>query len=362
MLVLRKRQLTVTLVVCYMKKKQLVLVVICVCVCFAGCSKNPQSVRINEYGIAQEERKEIVAEKDGDDVLISVPDQFVYEYNVGNESKHIDIPVSVPKQKPMKSVLKKKQMLIEEICSQLEPEGNWQKNDELAQYIGSEEAYETFVIMKDGTSIVRQLAWFEDKNYIYSNTDGDETMFPVDAELICENNWSDEQKKYAEEKCLYAETVFKNMGMDFRVTDIQLYEYQGIRYATCFLALVVNDLTVCDLDGITSQMDNIIINAEITLSDERISEFRIIGNYEIVSQEVINLLSWEQIERIFEEELENADWGMYDLKKVKMEYIAKSDMTLIPVWSFYGEVATDINKPLLCLNACTGKVEFQWGM
>ena len=98
------------------------------------------------------------------------------------------------------------------------------------------------------------------------------------------------------------------------------------------------------------------------MSDERISEFRVIGNYEIESEEAVNLLNWDQVEQIFEEELQNSDWGEYDLTGVKIEYIGNTDMTFTPVWSFYGEVSTDDSKPLLCINACTGKVEFQWGM
>ena len=87
-----------------------------------------------------------------------------------------------------------------------------------------------------------------------------------------------------------------------------------------------------------------------------------IGNYEIESEEAVNLLNWDQVEQIFEEELQNSDWGEYDLTGVKLEYIGNTDMTFTPVWSFYGEVSTDDSKPLLCINACTGKVEFQWGM
>ena len=345
-----------------MKKKLVLLFLVCICVCFTGCSKNPQSVKINEYGVVYEERDEVIPKGNERDVLASVPEQLVYEYKVGNESKNITISVNIPEKNPIKGLLREKKLPVQEICLQLEPEGNWQKSEELAQYTGAEEAYEAFVTMKNGVNVVRQLAWFEDKNYIYSNTNGDEAIFPDEAELISETDWSTSQQEYVKEKRLYAETVFKNMGMEFRVTSVQLYEYRDIKYVTFYLAFAVNDLTVCDLYGINSQMDNIIADAEITLSDERISEFRVIGNYELISEKTVNLLNWEQIETIFKEELENADWGMYDLKKVQMEYIAKSDMTLIPVWSFYGEVATDINKPLLCINACTGKVEFQWGM
>lgn len=47
---------------------------------------------------------------------------------------------------------------------------------------------------------------------------------------------------------------------------------------------------------------------------------------------------------------------------MKLEYLVKNDLTFVPVWSFYGEIAENIEKPLLCLNASSGKVEFQWGI
>lgn len=360
--ILMEKQLTVKMVDNCMKKRIILVLVLCICGCLIGCNKSPKSIEVNKQGIAYEDREEITPEKEGKDILSSIPKRFVYEYDSDNEKKNIDIPVNIPKQEPIRGILQQIQLPVQEVCAQLEPEGSWVQNNELAEYTGAEDAYEISVKTDSGTDVIRQLAFYKDKNYIYSNTNGDDALFPVDAQLISEKNWTEKQREYVEKKRLDAEAILKNMGMNFQVTNIQLYEYQEIDYVTFFMSLVINDLTVCDLEGVTSQMQNVVADAEITLSDERISEFRITGNYELDSEENVKLADWEQIESIFKEEIENADWSVYDLTEVKLEYIVKSDMTLLPVWSFYGEVATDIEKPLLCLNACTGKVEFQWGM
>lgn len=345
-----------------MNKRVCLFGILCVSACLwiSGCDKTPQNVEINENGVAHEERVGISAENDSDDALSSIPERFVYKYTTEDTCKNIDIPIQIPDQKPVKGKLRQKQIPVQEICARLEPDGTWEKNEELAENARAQEGYETSVTLKNGCNVTRYLAVYD--NGVYSGTNGDESIFPISADMVSEKDWSDGQRDYVQDQQAKAESIFQDMGLNFKITGACLWEDQDIRYVTFDLSSILDNITVCDLEGITAQEQYIISNATLTLSDERISEFRVIGNYEIESEKAVNLLNWDQVEQIFEEELQNSDWGEYDLTGVKLEYIGNTDMTFTPVWSFYGEVSTDDSKPLLCINACTGKVEFQWGM
>ena len=135
-----------------MNKRVCLFGILCVSACLwiSGCDKTPQNVEINENGVAHEERVGISAENDSDDALSSIPERFVYKYTTEDTCKNIDIPIQIPDQKPVKGKLRQKQIPVQEICARLEPDGTWEKNEELAENARAQEGYETSVTLKNG--------------------------------------------------------------------------------------------------------------------------------------------------------------------------------------------------------------------
>lgn len=328
----------------------------------SGCRSNPTAMATNENGVMQEEQ-EIITDAGSDNALEEVPERLVCSYESLNGIKNLDIPIERTDQKLLYGKVQRKKKSPEIICNVLEPESLWSQDKELAQETKADDVYQTEITTALGQNISRQLFVFDEGTYFYSNTIGDETMFSVDSDLISEEMWTEEEQKFVQSRIDDAEEIFKNLGVDYRVTQTQLYKNGNNYFVTVGLSEYMDGVPVCDFYGISAGSDMLLATGLITLSEDRISEFRVCGTSEIMSDaEQCKLLSWQQIENCFQEEIKGADWGNYDITAVKLEYLVKNDLTFVPVWSFYGEIAENIEKPLLCLNASSGKVEFQWGM
>lgn len=328
----------------------------------SGCRNNPTAMAMNENGVKQEEQ-EIITDDSGNEILEEVPERLICSYEALDGIKNLDIPIEYTEQKLLCGKVEGKKISPEIICNALEPDGLWSQDKELAQETKADNAYQTEITTALGQNISRQLFVFDEETYFYSNTIGDETMFPVDSDLISEEMWSEEEQKFVQSRIDDAEKVFKNMGIDYRVAQTQLYKNGNNYFVTVGLSEYMDGVPICDFNGISAGSDMLLATGLITLSEDRISEFRVCGTCEVMSDAgQCKLLSWQQIENCFLDEIEGADWGNYDITAVKLEYLVKNDLTFVPVWSFYGEIAENIEKPLLCLNASSGKVEFQWGM
>ena len=48
-------------------------------------------------------------------------------------------------------------------------------------------------------------------NGVYSGTNGDESIFPISADMVSEKDWSDGQRDYVQDQQAKAESIFQDM-------------------------------------------------------------------------------------------------------------------------------------------------------
>lgn len=326
----------------------------------SACQHTPEYMVQDENGIKSEIKDTMPLDQEKTSNVVSnleMPDHIRDFFEGFDYTVNIDCDLVLPDAAVTSGQLAPLNLDLENIANFLNPEAEWICRDD-GYYVLLPENERTADHIDYSISLVKT----EDDITKYDI--GYTEDFPAGAELIKDVNQNESMREYASLCKVYVNQLLNQMGLHAKAVKERFYAAEDHWYIDYSLQFEIDGIPVCDYFMMSSSAVHMApIKGQISATDDQIGALSFVGNYDVVSSQQVTLLSWSDIVQCFKESIEQGNTRLkvseIDIIKIRLEYYVFDDWSYVPVWTFYISWADD-QQPVMCINACTGKTEYEW--
>lgn len=347
-----------------MKKSLFMACLMSVVLDLCSCQNTPQYISENKDGIKFETKETLnISESEVSNTLVEqkFPEHIQTSYEGTDYLVTIDCDLNVPKSAVTTGELTPSNIPLEEIRNLLNPDADWTKRDH-GYYVLLPENRRS----NDSVDYSIRLEYDSDGYIDYDI--GYTTEFPSGSTFIKESELTEKMKLFSSQCKTYANEILSQLRLNCKAEQGSFWCYEDHWYISYPLVFMIDEIPIFDSGHITSGSPSVAyksakIGGSITVTDSETGSLYFTGNFNAKSSQEASLLNWNCIMEIFTSSIEDGNTkykiNEFNITNIQLEYYVTEDWNYVPVWTFYIAWADDV-QPVICINACTGEVMFEW--
>ena len=344
--------------------KRIIALMLMFTIMLSACQKTPEKVTENENGVKISDEKETYLNLESETTMTTeafeAPDHISETYTEEDYTVNIESDVVLPTTAVTSGQLVSEEVSLETMKDVLNPYAEWVVRDGVYYVLRPESEQQedqvdySVYLMKD-QDIENQVTY----DVMFTQD------FPVDADFIEKNLWTEEQNYFYEEAKQYAENILQTLGYTYVIESGELWGKDTHWYASFSLVYTLDGIPLCDLSSMG--VDNVkSVSGQMSATTDQVGGLVLNGDYSVAESMPVELLSLDSIVKCFVGAVGQGNAGKLlgnvNITKIQLEYWVNSDLSYVPVWTFYNtqEEMGELEVPITCIQASTGEIMYQW--